>query len=255
MKSYIAFVKKEFSESWRTYKLMIVLVVFLALGMLNPLTAKLLPELLKTVDTEGYTIIMNMEPSALDSWAQFYKNIPEMGLVVIVILFSGMMSTEYTKGTLINMLTKGLSRKNVIFAKLTMAFTLWTLSYVICFLTTYGYTAYFWKDNGLENLVLAGACLWMFGNLLITMVMFFGVIVKGGYGSLLLTVVGVGTMFMINILPKFREYNPLFLASGNIGLINKSVEASTFMIPFIVSLVLSVGFIVGSVVVFNKKQL
>jgi hypothetical protein len=27
------------------------------------------------------------------------------------------------------------------------------------------------------------------------------------------------------------------------------------MIPFIVSLVLSVGFIVGSVVIFNKKQL
>ena len=43
-----------------------------------------------------------------------------------------MMSQEYSKGTLINMLTKGLARRSVILSKLTVALVMWTAAYVIC---------------------------------------------------------------------------------------------------------------------------
>ena len=131
MTGYGAFVKKEFMEFYRSHKLLIILAVFLLLGMMNPLTAKITPQLVENFMPEG--MIVNLgEPTALDSWMQFYKNVPQLGLVVLVILFSGMMSQEYSKGTLINMLTKGLARRSVILSKLTVALVMWTAAYVIC---------------------------------------------------------------------------------------------------------------------------
>ena len=46
MRGYLAFVKKEFMEIIRTYKLVVLGAIFLILGIMNPLTAKLTPTLL-----------------------------------------------------------------------------------------------------------------------------------------------------------------------------------------------------------------
>ncbi|WP_222860725.1 hypothetical protein [Paenibacillus antibioticophila] len=94
-----------------------MIAVFFIVGMLSPLTAKLMPELLSSFLPEGMTLTI-AEPTALDAWIQFFKNTSQMGLILIVILFSGILGTELTRGTLINMLTKGLSRHAVILSKL-----------------------------------------------------------------------------------------------------------------------------------------
>ena len=45
MRTYLSFTKKEFTENWRTFKLMIMLVVFLIFGLMSPLMAKLTPNI------------------------------------------------------------------------------------------------------------------------------------------------------------------------------------------------------------------
>ena len=49
MTGYGAFVKKEFMEFYRSHKLLIILAVFLLLGMMNPLTAKITPQLVENL--------------------------------------------------------------------------------------------------------------------------------------------------------------------------------------------------------------
>ena len=97
MKSYLAFTHKEFVETARTYKLLIMASVFLILGMMNPITAKITPQLLKSLMPAGMEITIG-EPTAMDSWAQFFKNIPQMGLIVLVIVFSGIMDQRVFPG-------------------------------------------------------------------------------------------------------------------------------------------------------------
>ena len=48
MTAAMVFTKKELIESWRTHRFLILTVVFLIFGILSPLMAKLLPELLKS---------------------------------------------------------------------------------------------------------------------------------------------------------------------------------------------------------------
>ena len=53
MKNYMAFLRKELLEYSRTYKLFIMLIVFSILGITSPLMAKMLPDMLNNLLTQG----------------------------------------------------------------------------------------------------------------------------------------------------------------------------------------------------------
>src|SRR5690554_4004554 len=124
MRSFIAFCRKELMESLRTYKFMILFLIFIFFGFLNPVVAKLLPEILESVLPEGMSITLE-EPRAIDSWMQFFKNGSQTGMIVLTVIFSGIMAGEITKGTLVHMVTKGLSRKIVVLSKFFSAVLQW----------------------------------------------------------------------------------------------------------------------------------
>ena len=254
MKSYIAFTKKEFCESWRTYKLFIMLAVFLLLGMMNPITAKITPQLLESLLPAGMNITI-AEPTALDSWMQFFKNVPQMGLIVLVIIFSGIMANEFSRGTLINMLTKGLSRSVVILSKFTMAVAVWTLSYIVCFVVTYAYTAYFWNSDGIRNVGFSVFCLWFFGILLLAIIMLGGVLSKNSYGGLLFTGGLVIVLMLLNIAPKLQKYNPITLASSNLALLTGDMAVSDFTGSIVICGIATIVFIASAIGLFNKRTL
>ncbi len=253
MKAYKAFIKKEFMEFTRTYKLFIMFAIFILLGLMNPFTAKLLPYLYKMMEEQG--LVINMPaPSALDSWTQFYGNVPQMGLIAMVIIFSLLVSNEYTKGTLVNMLTKGLPRKTVIYAKLTIAILMWTLSYAVCFVISYVFTAFFWSSEGLSNIVFAAIFLWIYGILLIFITILGSIVIKNVFGGIVFAGGFVAVQMIIGFIPKISEYLPSMLSGGNLSLITGAYDISDFVIPIIFSIVLCVASLIASIQIFNKKS-
>lgn len=253
MRSFVAFMKKECIEMIRTYKVLIMGAVFLLFGIMNPLTAKILPELMGSLLPEGITITI-AEPTAMDSWMQFFKNIPQIGLIVMVVVFSGMMANEFAKGTLVNLLTKGLSRTTVILAKFVVSFLLWTASYVLAFGVTYGYTVFFWQDKP-SHLIFSVFCLWLFGDLLLAITLLGGVLFRSHYGGLLFTGGVVVAMFLLNLVPKLQEYNPLLLASSNMALLASEKTPAEFVVAIAITIGLMAISLIGAIMVFRKKQI
>ncbi len=255
MNGYWAFTKKEFCEHARTYKLLILGLVFLLFGLMNPLTAKFTPDLLSALAPEGLQITVP-EPTALDSWAQFFKNLSQLGLIVLVVLFSGLLATEFAKGTLVQMLTKGLSRTAVLLAKWTGVAVLWTGAYGLCFAVTGLYTLYFWPD-GVEpgRLLCAAAGLWLFGLLLLSALVLGGVLWKTHAGSLLFVGGFVALLFVLHLIPALRQGNPVMLASDNTALVQGGADILDFVLPAGVAVGLSVLFVAGACAVFRRKQL
>ncbi|MEG0229125.1 MAG: ABC transporter permease subunit, partial [Oscillospiraceae bacterium] len=244
--------KKEFIESVRTYKLLIVAVIFLLFGMLNPITAKIMPELMSSLMPEGMTITL-AAPSAIDSWIQFYKNMSTQ-LILFIIVFSGIVANELSKGTLTNMLTKGLSRKTVILSKFVATTLMWTVSYLICFGTTFAYTMYLLPGE-LPNIALSGFCMWLFGVLQISIMLLGGVLFGSIYGSLLLTGGFTVLLMLINIAPKLSEYNPYLLSSESVSLLTSNMAVSDFYMSIFVTFVFILFFIIISLISFEKKQI
>ncbi len=250
MNGYTAFLRKEFCEQLRTFRLLILAAVFLLFGMMSPLTAKLTPKLLESLMTEGITIQIT-EPTALDSWAQFFKNIGQTGIIILVILYSGTLSHEYSRGTLVNMLTKGLSRPAVILSKFTAAAVLWTAAYLLSFTTTWIYTWYFWRTDTVPHMLPAVGGLWVFGLFLLAALMLGGSLFRTGYGNLLFTggIAAVG--LFLQITPKLERWNPMTL-TGGLSLMNGSMEPSVMYTAAAVSGILTTAMLAAAIARFNR---
>lgn len=253
MSGYIAFAKKEIMENTRNYRLLIMLALFFIFGVLNPLSAKFTPELIASFVPDMQITVA--EPTALDSWTQFYKNISQLGFSVMLILFSSCLSSEYVKGTLINMLTKGLSRPVVILAKFSIAAAIMTISYWMCFGVTYGYTTYLWQGAELPHTVFAALALWLMGFMYLSILILGCVLFRQAFTSIIFLLGTTIIMALFSIPKQFASYSPLVLTSKNLDLLSGTAAMSEFVIPIIVTLIMSAGILFMSVVLFNRKQL
>ena len=254
MRAYLAFAAKEFIEGIRTYKLIALIVVFLIFGIMNPLAAKLLPELVDVL-AGGEFILALAEPKAIDSWMQFFKNISQIGLIATIILFSGIMAQEVSKGTLINMITKGLSRTTVILAKFTYLALAWTIAYTACALVTLGYTVYLFPGSGVDNLIFSLLALWLFGMLLISVLLLAASATKSSYACLLAVGLFVVILMLLSIIPSTHDYNPLSLTTESTALMVGALNPDTLFPAIGISVVAAMAFVVLAMIVFRKRSL
>lgn len=254
MKGYRAFVKKEWMESLRTYRALLLPAVFFLFGMMSPLAAKLMPDIFSGMNMEGVTITVPT-PTAIDAYAQLFKNLTQMGIVVLLLVFSGMLSGEIAKGTLIPILTKGLSRNTVILAKYTVSLALWTVSLAVSCASAYGYTSYLFRNAQVEHLLFSVFCLWLFGALLLAFILLAGALVRGGFGGLILTAAFIGILLLANLFPAAEKWNPVSLAAKNMQIIAGTVAVGAMMPAVCLTLAAAVLCLVLSMAVFRKTIL
>ncbi|MDL2296146.1 ABC transporter permease subunit [Lachnospiraceae bacterium OttesenSCG-928-E19] len=256
MKSLLRFVKKEGMEQIRSGKCILLGIIFILLAIMNPGIAKMTPWLMETMSdslAQAGMTVSEVTVSAMDSWTQFFKNIP-MGLIVFILVESSIFTREYQTGTLVLALTKGLKRYKVVASKTIILLILWTLYYGICFGITYGYNAYFWDNAVAESLIFSVICWWLFGIWVITLVILFSTVGKtnigvlGGAGGL------VVISYVLGLFSKLKEYTPTLLMDGT-SLIYGMEEPEAYLSAISVALVLSICCLILSIPLFNRKQI
>ena len=251
-----AFVKKEWMEMTRTGRLFILFVVFLVFGIMNPAIAKLTPKLLEMMKDQmadtGITV-GSAKVNAMSSWTQFYKNAP-MVLIITVLMFSGVLIGEYQRGTLVQVVTKGLSRVKIMLSKMLTVYGTWTVMFAVYFGVTLGYTKYFWGKDKAENLILGVTAYWLFGMLILSFLMLFSAISEN-VGQVLLGCGGC-VLFMVfaNYIPKCKEYLPLRLMEG-LSAMNGGLGGSDYTAAFLVAGALTIISSILAVVLFNKRSI
>lgn len=254
MKKLYFFLKKELFESWRTSRCLILLIIFLIIGLMNPLLAKLLPEIIKQTIGEGLANTL-AEPTSFDSWTQFYKNYPQTGLIVLALMFSGIVSNEINKGTLINLITKGLRRWTVIIGKLLSLVIQWTLCLTVTFLVTWFYTQYYFPDNQSPHPFQAVFPLWIFQLLLVGLILFTSTIARNNYEGLLLSGGLILLFILLSVVKKLKYLNPLSLVTQNLVFLQKDAVVSDYWPAMLLSVLLFVLFVSLSIAIFNQKKL
>ncbi len=256
MKSLIAFIRKETLEQLRTGRLMIIAIVFILFGIMNPAVAKLTPWLLDILAdslAESGMMVTTVTVSAMDSWVQFFKNIP-MALIAFILIESSIFTKEYQTGTLVLSLTKGLQRYKVVISKGVVLTVLWTAGYWLCFGITYGYNAFFWDNSVAQNLIFSGVCWWLFGLWVISLMIVFSTFANSNTGVLAGTGGVVCASYLLGLFPKLSEYLPTLLTDGN-SLIYGIVEAKTYMVSLVIVIAASIVCLAISIPIFDKKYL
>lgn len=252
MSGYLAFLKKEFMENIKNYRFFILLAVFLVFGVISAPLAKFTPEILSAFAAD---MERTSEVTALDAWKQFYKNISGVGYSAFIILFGSCLSNEYSRGTLVLLVTKGLSRKDVILAKYTAAAALMTVSYWLGYAAAYGCTVLLWDDTDLSNAALAACSLWIVGFLYLSILMIGCVIFKQTFTGILFTGGIVALISLLGMAEPTARFNPFILTSKNVDLISGQAAPAEFVIPAFLSVALSAFGLLTAVRLFHKKQL
>ena len=251
-----AYLKKECMELTRTGRLLILGIIFLLFGIMNPAMAKLTPwlyEMMQDSFAEQGLVLGEVTVNAMTSWTQFFKN-AMMAVIVMALMSSTSFTGEYQKGTLIQVVTKGLSRRKIFFSKLLMGYATWTLMFLIYSGVTWGYNLYFWREDEVTAIIPALIMLWLFGILLMSLLSMFGAL-AGNSGHVLL---GTGGVFFIAIIlgyiPSIEKYMPMKLMDG-LRLMNGTAKLADYSGAIILSSILILICAIIGMIAFDRKKL
>ena len=256
MRTFLSFIKKEWMEHLRSGRLLILGLLFVLFGIMNPAIAKLTPwlfEVLADSMEESGMIVTAVEVDAMTSWTQFFKNVP-MALIIFVLLESSLFTKEYQTGTLVLALTKGLHRTTVLCAKSVLLVGLWSVLYWMHYGITYVYNDFFWDNAIAKNLGFSVVCWWLFGVWTIALMVLFSTIASSNSTVLAGTGAIAFGCYLIGMLPKIGKYLPTLLMDGN-SLIYGAKESEDYMAALVVLVISSVICLGISVPILNRKRI
>ncbi|MGX4685602.1 ABC transporter permease [Vagococcus sp. JNUCC 83] len=254
MRAFHACVKKEVREHWVYKRWQIISLLFTFFGILSVFTAKYMPDLM------GYFLSSELvksfpTPIVQDVWVQFFKNIGQVGVLVVVVLFSSLFTSEYQNHTLILPLSKGVSRWKVLLSKWSVACAVFSIPFLIAIGVTQIYSMLYFKQDSLVNIPEALLSQWVFVCFLITLIVFFSSFVSTNSQVL----IGVSSVlllcFVVSIFLENGKYLPLFLATSVNQLIANTVNKQDVYFSMIITLIVSILLLVVSLFLFNKKEI
>lgn len=255
MKAFLAYTKKEAFELCRTGRLLLLLLIFLLFGIMNPAIAKLTPWLMdflaEDLARSGMTIAQ-VSVDALTSWTQFHKNVP-IALILFLVLISGTLTNECQDGTLLLLLTKGLPRRTILIAKAAAGILLWSACYWMCYGITWMYNAFFWDNRIVPNAAASALAIWLIGVWLVCALILMSSFAKSSTTVLAGVALLAGICYLAGLFPPVSEYLPTQLLSAG-ALINNAATAD-FTKSAAAAGISSLLMLIAAVRIFDRRAL
>lgn len=202
--NFTVLLRKELQEQVRTYRLLIVSGVGLALGLATPLMLKYLP-LLVPADQAG---IQLPEFSGLDAVRESVSSMAELGLLAAILLAMGGVAKEVEAGTAAMTLTKPAGRGAFVAAKLTAISATFFCSVAAAAAGCYLYTAALFGTVGLPGFLAANALIFVYLVVCLAVTLMYSAMLRSQLaagGLALVSLIGLGAL---NSLPALRHISP-----------------------------------------------
>ncbi|MFF2291036.1 ABC transporter permease subunit [Peribacillus butanolivorans] len=136
---------REIVEMFREYKLLWLPIAFIGIGILQPLSMKLLPTIL--AGQEGIIIDSNSPASSGDTiYSGVYSQFNQFGLIIIAISLMGTVFKEKKEGILSSLFTKPISVHSYLISKYISNISIIILSLMIGTLSSIYYTNIYFTD-------------------------------------------------------------------------------------------------------------
>lgn len=151
---------KELRETWRTRRLPAVVALFAVIGILSPLTARYLPEIVKAALGDQLTVPIPT-PTPADAVLQLQKNLAQLGAFAAIVLAMGAVASEKERGTAAFILTKPVSRGAFLGAKLVALGVVLGVSTIAAAAIAWAYTAILFEPGPIGGWLILTALTWL----------------------------------------------------------------------------------------------
>lgn len=254
MGKFMVLLKKEMAELWGTKKLMILGIVFLFFAILSVVSAKLMPELLKSMPSTPGLIIKLPTPTYKDAIDQLLKNIAQLGALIMIFVIAGAIADEKSKKTLEMVVTKPISRSSFVLAKAFSYIGAVKLTFLVSLAVFYGYTVAVFGSFSLLRFIELAILMLVFMVLMVCTLIFTSVIsssglIASGLGFLgYIVYVGIWGLF-----GAIKDYSPGYVIS-NYKVVVEHGWNKDFLWPALVSVGLSIIWLWLAVYIFERQE-
>ncbi len=249
----LAAIRKELIEQWRTYRLLILVVILFVWAMLSPLGAKYMSQIVTGLAGDQFANIVPTQTTILDAIAQYVKNMPLWGILLAMLLTMGSVAGEKEKGTAALMLVKPLSRATFLAAKFLALGLAFLAAMALAALTGYLYTLILYGPLEWGPWLALNGLLWLEMMLTVAVTLLFSTLLRSQAAAAGLTFTGILLAGAIAGIPRLGAAMPA----------NLTVWAASLFSPQPVpnwpALFLSLGLIAACLIVawivFERQEL
>ena len=253
MNGFAVFARKEAREILRTWRIWVLPGILVFFALIGPVLARFTPEIVGAVagnQLGGFTL---PTPTYLDAYTQWIKNLSQIALFALIIIYGSIVSAETKSGTAVLVLTKPVSRTAFVIAKAAVHSVFLAVLVVVGTLLTWGLTAaVFGKAPG--SALWSSALVWLvFGVLFIALMTLLSVLIDSAAGA---AGAGLGAYALVSIAAIWKPlgtYSPAGLATEPASLALGKNGAVLW--PVLTSLLLAVALVALAAQAFRHKDL
>jgi len=251
--NFLAALRKEWLEQWRTYRLLMLGVVLVVFGLLSPLIAKYTPEIIKLIPNGEAMAALMPTPTVMDAVTQYIKNIGQFGVILALLLTMGAVTREKDKGTAAMMLVKPLPRVTFLIAKFMTLALMFAVTIAAASAACYYYTWLLFGALDMPHWLALNGLMLVYMLVYIALTLFCSVVTKsqaaaGGLALSLLFILGIA-----GSIPGLNESMPGQLLVWGAGLM--AGKADAFWPAFWVSVGIVVVALFVAKLIFEKQEL
>ncbi len=245
---------KELREQRRNHRLLIVAGALLLAGMISPLLARYTPVILRSVPGIPPELANFVpDPTILDSFVQYIKNVSQFGLIVVLITGMGSIAQEFERGTAAMLFSTPAPRWMVVLSKWLGGLSSIVVGLILATAIFSFYTWVLFGSFSLLSVLALNAFVLVFLSFYQSMALFAsslartqGMAAAGAFGGLVLVLI-------LDSLPVLGDYMPGELLTWGGSLFAGQIEDAWPALVFTMCLILV--FLLASIWKVNNQEL
>ncbi|MEH7235252.1 ABC transporter permease [Bacillus sp. JJ1562] len=256
MRQWSILFKKEWIEMTRNFKILWIPLVFILLGIMQPVTSYYLPEIIKAAGElpEGSTFDIPV-PSPQEVLVGTFGQYSQIGILVLVLAFMGIVAAEKNSGVSDIILVKPVSFANYLTAKW-LSIVLMTIgSFLLGIIASWYYTGVLIGDIGFEELMKGSLVYGTWLVFLVTVTLLLSSLFKSNiFVAFMSLLVAIGLSAITSLLSKWMMWSPARLSTHASKLLLTGSPDKQFALSLSVSLLLILVLLISAIYLFSKKE-
>lgn len=258
MRHLTVLLQKEWLEAGRSYKLLWLPVVFMLLGMLQPLTYYYLPDILQMVGglPEGMNIALP-EFTAEDAMASTLSDqFDQLGLIILVISMMGIIVSDKNNGMLTFILTRNTTLTEYLTGKWLGQAIIIAAAITAGFIMAAFYTSLLYSAVPFARVVAGLGIYYIWSLFILTLTLTLSAVLSRATAVAVVTIISLMILkALTGIGSGFQTFNPAYLTNHAINLIVGGEVLPHFITTGAVTLGLIVVLLLLSKAYLSRKEL
>lgn len=257
MRQWLQLWKKECLEMWRNFKWIWIPLVFIILGMIDPLTTYYMPIIMDAVGNlpEGTVFEMPI-PSAAEVFMMSTGEFNMLGLLVIVLASMGLIASERRSGVAGLILIRPVPFMSYVTAKWAGLLILGWFALFLGFLSSWYYTGLLFEPINFAVLIKSFLLFGLWYSFVLTLTVFFNAVFKVpglvAFVSLLSVII---LSITTNIFEQWMAWSPARLTYFVGEIVVEGRLSTNFPLVLIVTIIGIITLLTAATLILQKKEL